>query len=259
MVDAETAARAYSTLLLGAWETRSGWRNSSIEDVGKFSLTTSGKDGFNAALYRGDDQASRANLSRLLTLLRARETSAYLDVFHELQPELDSAAAAAGPGAIATYLMTPADRFAWASARSLERGESVRGAKSDSEFQSWFSVFEAVYCQSQEQSEAWREYQAHIGRDEAWTHWGLWKEERIVSVISSFRMTESTFLSSLATPGTFRGNGFASALSRAVIAALEADGVCTFVLQASDMSQGLYQRMGFDTVCTMNIYRLGHI
>jgi predicted GNAT family acetyltransferase len=54
----------------------------------------------------------------------------------------------------------------------------------------------------------------------------------------------------------YRGHGYATALMHALLAADLAHGIHTAVLLASPMAVGLYQRLGFVTLCDAHIYRL---
>jgi ribosomal protein S18 acetylase RimI-like enzyme len=95
------------------------------------------------------------------------------------------------------------------------------------------------------------------GEDMPWRHFIGWLDGEPVTTASLFFAAEVAGLYFACTLPDLRGRGIGTAMTHATLVAARDLGFSTAVLGSSPMGYGLYERLGFREVCSIDVYEWG--
>lgn len=143
--------------------------------------------------------------------------------------------------------------------RPLSAGVTITQVESAAEMDQFVQIYATCFGYSVAFAAAQREiYGATtLGRGAApWRHYLAWLDGQTVGSCTAYLGAGVVGLYDVATMPQARGRGIGAAMTVAALVGARTEGFHAGILQATAMGRPVYERLGFETVCSFGQYRL---
>jgi GNAT superfamily N-acetyltransferase len=143
--------------------------------------------------------------------------------------------------------------------RPLSAGVTITQVQSPSEMDQFVQIYATCFGYSASFAAAQREIYAatSLGREAApWRHYLAWPDGQPVASCTAHLGAGVVGLYDVATMPQTRGRGIGAAITVEALVGARTEGFRAGILQATVMGRPIYERLGFETVCSFGQYRL---